>query len=349
MGLDRQGLRHAHGGPEVRAREGGAAAQPVPDQPVEDHRRPVGSPADRAGRPLQPPRLGQPGVVKARLRRHWPVRGREGNTDPGAARAHVRRSRSPSRPRRVFSGRARRTGATTGSSPTRSSRAGSTPATSSSRCRTSPGGATGRSAPRSTASREDECVCVLELETEGALKVQEEVAAARDDLRRGAVDELERRLRERATESAGEIGERIDLAREPARARARVRSHGAKRRDRTRRRTSSRRSSSASWRAQVPWRGHDLSTHRRPARTGRRSRYALVIVAAKRARQINNYHHQLGEGTLRRSAAAARRVSLEELPDDGNRGDRERQDRVRARGRRARGSGAGAWRASCSV
>jgi DNA-directed RNA polymerase subunit omega len=27
------------------------------------------------------------------------------------------------------------------------------------------------------------------------------------------------------------------------------------------------------------------------------SRYALVIVAAKRARQINNYHHQLGEGT----------------------------------------------------
>ena len=28
------------------------------------------------------------------------------------------------------------------------------------------------------------------------------------------------------------------------------------------------------------------------------SRYALVIIAAKRARQINNYHHQLGEGTF---------------------------------------------------
>jgi DNA-directed RNA polymerase subunit omega len=28
------------------------------------------------------------------------------------------------------------------------------------------------------------------------------------------------------------------------------------------------------------------------------SRYALVIVAARRARQINNYHHQLGEGTF---------------------------------------------------
>ena len=28
------------------------------------------------------------------------------------------------------------------------------------------------------------------------------------------------------------------------------------------------------------------------------SRYALVIAGAKRARQINNYHHQLGEGTF---------------------------------------------------
>jgi len=28
------------------------------------------------------------------------------------------------------------------------------------------------------------------------------------------------------------------------------------------------------------------------------SRYAIVIAAAKRARQINNYHHQLGEGTF---------------------------------------------------
>jgi DNA-directed RNA polymerase subunit omega len=28
------------------------------------------------------------------------------------------------------------------------------------------------------------------------------------------------------------------------------------------------------------------------------SRYALVITAAKRARQINNYHQQLGEGTF---------------------------------------------------
>ena len=28
------------------------------------------------------------------------------------------------------------------------------------------------------------------------------------------------------------------------------------------------------------------------------STYRYIIVAAKRARQINNYHHQLGEGTF---------------------------------------------------
>jgi guanylate kinase len=56
--------------------------------------------------------------------------------------------------------------------------------------------------------------CVLELETQGARAVEHEqpetvtvfVAAP-------TFDELERRLRERATESAGEIGERLDLAR----------------------------------------------------------------------------------------------------------------------------------------
>jgi guanylate kinase len=58
-------------------------------------------------------------------------------------------------------------------------------------------------------------VPLLDLETDGALYVQKRV--------RGAVtifitaptfEELERRLRERATESAGEIGERLRLARE---------------------------------------------------------------------------------------------------------------------------------------
>ena len=54
---------------------------------------------------------------------------------------------------------------------------------------------------------------LLELETEGALRVKREVPGAVTIFISARVDELERRLRERATESAGEIGERIELAR----------------------------------------------------------------------------------------------------------------------------------------
>jgi guanylate kinase len=57
-------------------------------------------------------------------------------------------------------------------------------------------------------------VPLLELETEGALRVKHEVPGAVTIFISARVDELERRLRERATESAGEIGERIDLARQ---------------------------------------------------------------------------------------------------------------------------------------
>ncbi len=55
-------------------------------------------------------------------------------------------------------------------------------------------------------------VCVLELETEGAITVRETVEGAVAIFITAPVAELERRLRARATESAGEIGERIDLA-----------------------------------------------------------------------------------------------------------------------------------------
>ena len=53
---------------------------------------------------------------------------------------------------------------------------------------------------------------MLELETEGALNVSEETPHAVTIFVTAPLDELERRLRERATESAGEIGERLDLA-----------------------------------------------------------------------------------------------------------------------------------------
>ena len=57
-------------------------------------------------------------------------------------------------------------------------------------------------------------VPLLELETEGALRVKREVPGSVTIFITAAVDELERRLRERATESTGEIGERIALARQ---------------------------------------------------------------------------------------------------------------------------------------
>ena len=57
-------------------------------------------------------------------------------------------------------------------------------------------------------------VPLLELETEGALRVKRAVPGAVTIFISARVDELERRLRERATESSGEIHERIELARQ---------------------------------------------------------------------------------------------------------------------------------------
>ena len=55
---------------------------------------------------------------------------------------------------------------------------------------------------------------LLELETDGALRVKERVSRAVTVFVTASVEELERRLRARATESSGEIGERIATARE---------------------------------------------------------------------------------------------------------------------------------------
>ena len=60
----------------------------------------------------------------------------------------------------------------------------------------------------------EDSVCVLELELEGALVVQREVPGSVTIFIVADVEELERRLRDRATESTGEIDERIKLARQ---------------------------------------------------------------------------------------------------------------------------------------
>ena len=57
-------------------------------------------------------------------------------------------------------------------------------------------------------------ICVLELETEGALAVADRVPGAVTIFITAPLDELQRRLRERATESAGEIEERVRVAKQ---------------------------------------------------------------------------------------------------------------------------------------
>jgi guanylate kinase len=61
--------------------------------------------------------------------------------------------------------------------------------------------------------RERDRIPVLEHETEGALNVKEDETGVVTIFITAPIPELERRLRERASESEGEIGERIGLAR----------------------------------------------------------------------------------------------------------------------------------------
>ena len=60
--------------------------------------------------------------------------------------------------------------------------------------------------------RDEGRVPVFELETEGALRVRETMPGTVTIFIDAPLEELERRLRERATESTGEIGERVELA-----------------------------------------------------------------------------------------------------------------------------------------
>ena len=144
-------------------------------------------------------------------------------------------------------------------------------------------------------------VCVLELETDGALHVQAEVAGACTIFIAADVEELERQAA-RACDRVDRRDRRADRDRPPpARAGAPLPLHGAKRRShagergarRDRRTGAGPRRYHAS--PMIEPRIDDLLSHT-GSDTDPPSRYALVIMAAKRARQINNYHHQLGEG-----------------------------------------------------
>jgi guanylate kinase len=61
--------------------------------------------------------------------------------------------------------------------------------------------------------REQGRAALLDLEVEGAMRVRDELDGAVTVFVDAPVEELERRLRARATESSGEIGERLEIAR----------------------------------------------------------------------------------------------------------------------------------------
>jgi guanylate kinase len=200
----------------------------VPNQPVEDRRRPLGAAAGRAGRALQPPRVGTAAsrpvfVVPAR-----PGLARERSSRAARTRSRPRgrgvRDDPPQRPgevdgldywfleRREFTRRVEDDASSSGSirlgTPVRDAELRDRP-----HCRD---GRRLRARARARGRAEGSA------RRPGSITIF--IAAD--------VDELERRLRERATESTGEIGERNRAGTRAARARARVSLHGAKRRPR---------------------------------------------------------------------------------------------------------------------
>ena len=154
-----------------------------------------------------------------------------------------------------------------------------------------------RCAPRSSASRTSGKVPLLDLEPQGALEVKRTVpGAVTIFVEAPSFEENERRLRARATESEGEIEERLELAREQL-SQAGEFDHLIVNDDVDR---------ALGELEEIVQSGtlrrYHVATVIHPRidqlLDNVNERYALVIVAAKRARQINNYHHQLGEGTF---------------------------------------------------
>ena len=138
--------------------------------------------------------------------------------------------------------------------------------------------------------------------------------------------ELERRLRERATESAGEIDERLELARRQQEQRDEF-DHVSRTTTRARRGRAGGDRRARAGALPLPWRRHDPSPHRRTAGERR-----LALRARDRRGEARPADQQLPpparRGHVRRIPAAAGRVALEELPDHGPGGNRPGQDRT---------------------
>ena len=185
--LDREGLRHAHGRAQVRPRQGGPAAQPVPDQPVEDGGRPLRAPARRArlasstARAARSPVFvitgpcgaGKGTLIKASARAAARARGRHLRDDPAAAARRGERSRVlvPRRGRVRRADRARARSSSTSSYVGGALRDARAPSSTGSRARA----ASACSSSRSTAR----CACRRRSERSVTLFIAADVAGAR--------------------------------------------------------------------------------------------------------------------------------------------------------------------------
>ena len=149
----------------------------------------------------------------------------------------------------------------------------------------------------STAGRD----VVLEIDVQGARQVRDRVPdAVLILLAPPSLEELKRRLRARGTEDEAELAERLAAAErelEQAPWFDHVVVNDELERASARSLLSSRRRTPADLReSRLQESMHDDRTQdRRPARAVD-SKYTLVILAAKRAREINSYYSQLGEG-----------------------------------------------------
>ena len=213
--LDREGVRHADGGAEVRARQGGPVPQPVPDQPVEDGRRPLRAPARRADWPLQPAVRTEPDAglrAVARLRGHRPLGGRQGDADQAARSTRVPELElavsATTRPQRPGEEDGREYWFLSEDEFARRVDAGEFLEHVQLRV-----GASLRDAPlRARPDRGRRPRRVLELEIEGALRVQEEVPGSVTIFIARRLAELERRLRDAGDRELGR-DRRADRAR----------------------------------------------------------------------------------------------------------------------------------------
>ena len=303
VGADREGVRSAAGGAEVRPREGRPVPDDLPDLAVEDGRRAVRAPASRARRAAAPvareaPAIailfvisGPSGAGKGTLIHG--VLDRDPDIAAVAVSATTRRQREGEEEGREYYFLSddefqRRVDADAFEEHVSFA-----------------GGRYGTLKEEVDRLLAEGRNVILELEVEGSFAIRRRRPDACLIFIDAPLDELDRRLQ--ATRHRDGRRDR-DAARD--RQRAAPRADAVRPRDPERRRGSGRRTSSTLRCGRRSPGGRPPGARNDPSRGSMiypklddltqvvPSKYALVIIAAKRARQLNAYHHMLGEGVV---------------------------------------------------